>query len=69
MKIPVYSPVILITDKYVNDGVKKGDYGVVLDVYNVGYEVEFLDEQGNTLNVFGVEENEIEIKKNQLQNE
>lgn len=66
MKIPVYSPVILITDKYVNDGVKKGDYGVVLDVYSGGYEVEFLDEQGNTLNVFGVEENEIEIKKNQL---
>lgn len=64
MKIPVYSPVILLTDEYIDDGVKKGEYGVVVDVYEDGYEVEFIDKQGNTLNAFGVELNEIEISKN-----
>ena len=63
MNIPIYSPVKLLTDKYTNERVDKGAYGVIIEVYEDGYEVEFLDEQGKTLNTFGVESSEVEIMK------
>jgi Domain of unknown function (DUF4926) len=65
MKIPNYTPITLITNKYINDGVKAGDYGVIIEIYEDGYEVEFMDESGNTLNCFGVRTDEVEVCKNQ----
>lgn len=61
MKLPLYSNVKLLTDRYVDWGVSKGDTGVVIEIYeDKGYEVEFMDAQGNTLDCFGVEPSEIE---------
>jgi hypothetical protein len=37
----------LCTDRFVNEGVKKGDVGVIIEVYpNEKYEVEFSDSKG-----------------------
>ena len=67
MKIPIYSPVTLLSDKYLKNGVKAGDYGVIVDIYEDGYEVDFLDEEGNTINCFGVEIDEVKIAENLVQ--
>lgn len=64
MEIPIYTSVTLVTNKYANLGVKKGDYGVIIEIYEDGYEVEFLDGEGNTLNTFGVEKLEVEKNAN-----
>ncbi len=65
MRIPIYSKVELLTDKYLNNGVEKGNTGAVIEIYDDGYEVEFIDKKGNTLAVFGVEPEEIRIIKSE----
>ncbi|MCL1807351.1 MAG: DUF4926 domain-containing protein [Oscillospiraceae bacterium] len=45
-----YEKVRLTTDKYVKEGIKKGDIGVILKIYNPkAFEVDFSDEKGNTI--------------------
>lgn len=61
MLIPIYSPIRLLTNRYLENGVKKGDYGVVIEVYDDAYEVEFMDEKGNTIDWFSVKPDEIEL--------
>ena len=59
MKIENYSRVILLTDMYLNDGVKKGAIGYVIERYpNEQYEVEFSDGNGISIAqiVVGVDE-------------
>ncbi|WP_110953927.1 DUF4926 domain-containing protein [Anaerosinus massiliensis] len=50
MKFAEYDTVVLLRD-YENEGVKRGDIGAIVMVYtepNEAYEVEFVDENGNT---------------------
>ena len=61
MSIPIYSPIKLLTNRYLENGVKKGDYGVIIEVYEDGYEVEFIDERGNTIDWFSVKPDEVEM--------
>ena len=69
MNIRNYSKVKLLTDNYVNDGVHIGDTGYVVEVYEgKGYEVEFMDEQGNTINSFGVHLDEVEAVEEKERN-
>jgi hypothetical protein len=48
-----YQKVKLITDKYINEGIKKGDIGVILEDYDgKNFEVEFSDINGITIALF-----------------
>ena len=42
--LPVYSRVMLVTDKYKGDGGRRGMMGYIIEVYEDGnYEIEFSD--------------------------
>ncbi len=57
-----YKVVRLLTDKYIDDGIKKGDIGTILEAYDGGhYEVEFCDENGKTIALFAFPEGELEL--------
>jgi len=56
-----YQKVRLMTDKYIGDGIKKGDVGVILENYDGNnYEVEFSDENGITIALFAFPKEDIE---------
>ena len=58
----LYQRVRLMTDKYVSDGIKKGDIGVILEDYGGNnYEVEFFDDNGITIALFAFPQNELEF--------
>jgi hypothetical protein len=63
----LYDRVMLITDKYKDEGVLKGDIGDIIEIYYVkgiptGYEVAFTDsETGVDYARFAVQEDEIMI--------
>lgn len=50
----------LLTDRYRDKGVDAGDVGVILDVYDGGYEVEFSRPDGSTIAWFAVDRDEVE---------
>ena len=57
-----YQKVRLTTDKYTDEGLKKGDIGVILNVYDKNnYEVEFSDNNGITIALFAFPKNDIEL--------
>ena len=57
-----FQKVRLKTDKYINDGIKKGDIGVILEDYDgKNYEVEFSDKKGITIALFAFPEEDIEL--------
>jgi ATP-dependent exoDNAse (exonuclease V) alpha subunit len=60
MTLPEFSPVRLMTDRYNSKGVRKGDIGFILDVYDNGYEVEFSRPDGTTIAWFAVTPEDIE---------
>ena len=61
-KLEPYQKVKLITDKYINDGIKKGDIGVILEDYDGNnYEVEFSDKKGITIALFAFPKEDIEL--------
>lgn len=64
MQIPNYSEIKLLTDKYSDEDVSINQVGYVIEVYDVGYEVEFSDGDGNTIAIFSVKEGEIVITEN-----
>ncbi len=64
MKIQNYSEIKLLNDKYIEEGVSKNQIGYVIEVYDDGYEVEFSDENGNTIALFSVKEEDIEKTEN-----
>lgn len=60
MPIDSLSLVRLLSDRYQSEGVEAGAVGVVLDVYNDAYEVEFSREDGTTIAWFAVRQDEVE---------
>ena len=57
-----YQKVRLITDKYINDGIRKGDIGVILEDYDGNhFEVEFSDKNGTTIALFAFPKEDIEL--------
>lgn len=57
----LYQKVKLLTDKYMKEGIKKGDVGVILEIYDENnFEVEFSDENGYTIALFAFPKEEIE---------
>ena len=57
-----YQKVRLLTDKYINEGLRKGDIGVVLEDYDgENFEVEFSDNEGNTIALFAFPKSELEL--------
>ena len=44
-----YDRIVMDTDSYINDGIKKGDTGYILEIYDSNYcEIEFSDNNGIT---------------------
>ena len=65
-----YQKVKLLTDKYLEEGIKKGDIGVILEDYDgENFEVEFSDEKGITIALFAFPKVELELveKREQFQ--
>jgi hypothetical protein len=60
MPVPEFSPVRLVTDRYLSEGVGKGAIGFILDVYDDGYEVEFPRPDGTNIAWFAVKPEDIE---------
>ena len=61
MPLPEFSPVRLITDRYrESEGVDRGAIGVILDVYDDGYGVEFSRPDGTTIAWFFLKPGDIE---------
>ena len=57
-----YQKVKLLTDKYIKDGIKKGDIGVILEDYDgKNFEVEFSDNNGITIALFAFPKEELEL--------
>lgn len=57
----VYDRVRLKTDKYLSEGIKKGDIGVILEDYEDGcFEVEFSDINGVTIALFAFPKEDFE---------
>ena len=51
-----------MTDKYVDEGVKKGDIGVILEVYDENnFEVDFSDRNGITILLYSFSKDEFEL--------
>lgn len=59
MPLETLSVVRLLTDRYRDKGVLFGNVGVVLDVYDDAYEVEFSREDGSTIAWFAVGRDEV----------
>jgi hypothetical protein len=60
LSLPQFSPVRLVTDRYLSEGVGRGAIGFILDVYDDGYEVEFSRPDGTTIAWFAVEPADVE---------
>lgn len=57
-----YQKVKLLTDKYIKDGIKKGDIGVILEDYDgKNFEVEFSNNNGITIALFAFPKEELEF--------
>ena len=57
-----FQKVRLMTDKYVDEGVKKGDIGVILEVYDENnFEVDFSDRNGITILLYSFSKDEFEL--------
>lgn len=57
-----YQRVRLLTDKYIKEGIKKGDIGYVLEDYDgENFEVEFSDKNGNTIALFSFHKQDLEL--------
>jgi uncharacterized protein YkuJ len=61
MPLENYSRIRLSTHSYEREGVPVGTVGYIVEVYgNEAYEVEFLDENNNTIALFSVKQDEVE---------
>lgn len=60
MTLDTLAVVRLLTDRYQDKGVAAGAVGVVLDVYDDAYEVEFSRADGSTIAWFAVGQDEVE---------
>ena len=56
-----YIQVRLLTDRFVSEGVKYGDIGCIIEVYNENaYEVEFSEKNGITIAMIVAHKDELE---------
>ena len=60
MPLASLTPVRLRSDRYLAEGVAAGAIGVILDVYEDAYEVEFSRADGTTIAWFAVAQDEVE---------
>jgi hypothetical protein len=60
MSLESLTVVRLLTDRFRDEGVPKGAIGVILDVYDDAYEVEFSRPDGTTIAWFAVDQDEVE---------
>ena len=57
-----YQKVRLLTDKYIAEGIRTRDIGVILEKYDDrNYEIEFSDENGITIALFAFPIDELEL--------
>ncbi|WP_182188227.1 DUF4926 domain-containing protein [Pectinatus frisingensis] len=57
-----FQKVRLLADKYIDEGIKTGDIGVILEDYDgENFEVEFSDSSGNTIALFAIPGKELEL--------
>lgn len=57
-----YQKVRLLTNKYIDEGIKNGDIGVILENYDDNnFEVEFFDKNGITIALFAFPKEELEL--------
>jgi hypothetical protein len=57
-----FQKVRLLTNNYISEGIKKGDIGTILEIYDdKNFEVEFSDEKGFTMALFAFNITELEI--------
>ena len=57
-----YQRVRLLTDKYLEEGIRKGDIGIILEDYDGdNFEVEFSDQDGVTIALFAFPKEELEL--------
>ncbi|CUH96602.1 hypothetical protein P22_2692 [Propionispora sp. 2/2-37] len=57
-----FQKVRLLTDKYIDEGIKIGDIGVILEDYDgENFEVEFSDNNGITIALFAIPGKELEL--------
>lgn len=57
-----YSRVKLLTDRFMNDMVKYGDVGYIIETHDENwYEIEFSDENGITIAMIVANINELEV--------
>ena len=57
----LYQKVRLLTDKYIDEDIKKGDVGIILEDHDGNnYEVEFSDENGITIALFAFPKEDLE---------
>lgn len=63
MTLKNYSRVMLLTDRFTEEGIKTGDIGTIIEVYNDGeaYEVDFSDEKGITIAQVVLREDEMRL--------
>lgn len=62
MPLPEFSPIRLTTNRFLEEeGVREGAIGVILDVIDDGYIVEFSRPDGTTIAWFGVKPEDIEL--------
>ncbi len=66
MVLPNYSQVRLLTDQYIKEGVKAGDIGYIIEIYDektnyTAYEVEFSRRDGTTIAMIILRREEIEL--------
>jgi hypothetical protein len=65
MRFENYSRVVLLTNRYEDEGVKTGDIGYIIEVYDDGkYEIEISDRKtGITIAQIVVREDEIALRE------
>ncbi len=63
MTLKNYSRVMLLTDRFTEEGIKTGDIGTIIEVCNDGeaYEVDFSDEKGITIAQVVLREDEMRL--------
>jgi len=63
----IYDKIYLLNNNYINECVKKGSIGYIIEVYNDGaYEVEFSNSiTGETIAQLVLNENEIELRSHE----
>lgn len=61
-KVSLYQNVRLITDRYVEDGLKIGMTGIVLEKYDdEHFEIEWFNDSGNSVALFAFSINDFEV--------